>query len=171
MLRSILLAGLMSLGLLAAPTSSIAAEPTVGQPAPDFTLFVLNGKKVTAAELKGRVVIINFWAAWCVPCRKELPILDAYYSSHKDQGLSVYAVVDDDSDVNQLRTLFKVMAIPSVERIWGSAYRLRKHEVPTNIVIGRDGTVRYAAAGAFSEEGLDRLVLPLLKEPVRAAAN
>jgi len=62
----------------------------------DFTLADLQGKSWTLSELRGKVVIVNFWATWCPPCRKEMPDLDALYARFKDQGLVVLAISDED---------------------------------------------------------------------------
>lgn len=62
----------------------------------DFTLKDLHGKKWTLSELRGKVVVLNFWATWCPPCRKELPDLDAIYMHFQPQGLVVLALTDED---------------------------------------------------------------------------
>lgn len=147
----------------AAPSLAAPKVPTAGEVAPDFTLTLIDGSRVTAADLKGQVVILNFWATWCAPCRKELPLLDAYYRKFKDKGLVVYAVTTEDSvPLAQLKSLFSVMAIPSVRKVKGP-YRVGG-AVPTNMVIGRDGTVRYVGPGAFDLPALNALVQPLLNE-------
>ena len=61
----------------------------------DFTLEDLEGKSWTLSALKGKVVLVNFWATWCPPCRKEMPDLDRLYSEFKDQGLVILAISDE----------------------------------------------------------------------------
>ena len=165
LVRTLILAGLMI-----APAASIAGEPKIGKVAPDFTLTLVNGEKVKLSDLKGQVVVLNFWATWCVPCRKELPLLDSYYRQFKGKGLAVYAVTTEDSvPLEQLKDVFAAMAIPSVRRVKGP-YAVRGG-VPTNIVIGRDGTVRYSAAGAFNLNKLDAVITPLLNEKLAETAS
>ena len=138
---------------------------TIGQPAPDFTLTLIDGSKVTRDQLHGQVVILNFWATWCVPCRAELPTLDAYYNMRKDAGLRVFAVTTEDSlPAYKLKQLFQVMHISPVRKIKGP-YDTIGNAVPTNIIIGRDGRIRYAKAAAFDLDSLNAILVPLLREP------
>jgi thiol-disulfide isomerase/thioredoxin len=67
----------------------------------DFTLSDLEGKSWTLRELRGKVVLVNFWATWCPPCRKEMPDLDALYKRFKDQGLVILAI--DDEEVGKIK--------------------------------------------------------------------
>jgi cytochrome c biogenesis protein CcmG/thiol:disulfide interchange protein DsbE len=88
--------------LLAISAASLGAAtprdaPTVGQPAPDFQLTLVDGSHVRLSELRGQVVVLNFWATWCVPCRAELPLLDRYYRLRRDAGLRVFAVTTEGS--------------------------------------------------------------------------
>lgn len=144
--------------------AALAGTPRVGQPAPDFTLKLVDGRQVSSAELRGQVVVLNFWATWCGPCRTELPLLDGYYRALKGNGLRVFAVTTQDSvPLYQLRGLFAAMAIPAVRAIKGP-YRVGD-AVPTNFVIDRAGIVRLAKPGAFDLDGLNHLLIPLLDEP------
>lgn len=136
----------------------------IGQPAPPFKLRLIRGGEITLDQLRGQVVVLNFWATWCVPCRKELPTLDRYYELRKDAGLRVYAVTTEDSvPLYQMKKLFEVMHIEPVRSIKGP-YDVLEGAVPTNIVIDRKGVVRYAKAGAFTLEGLNDVLVPLLSE-------
>ena len=144
-----------------------AKQPAIGQSAPAVELTLMDGSKTTLAEHKGEVVVLNFWATWCVPCRKELPLLDAYYRKLRDRGLRVYAVSTQGSLPNyQLKPLFAALAIPSVRRLKGMSDEMPA--VPTNYIIDRAGVVRYAKAGALELDDLNRELIPLLNEHARA---
>jgi peroxiredoxin len=83
--------------------------------APDFTLNDINGKKVNLSEFRGKVVVLNFWATWCGPCRAEMPSLNNLYNEYKDKGLVVLAVSMDTSEkpvksfVKELKLAFPVL--------------------------------------------------------------
>ncbi len=141
-----------------------AQEPKIGEPAPDFQVETFDGKHLSLADFKGQVVILNFWATWCTPCRKELPTLDAYYRLRKENGLAILAIATEHSvsDVD-LKPLSKVLSFPMVRRIKGP-YR-DMHAIPTNFVIDRNGILRYAKADAFDLNKLNAVLVPLLSEP------
>jgi peroxiredoxin len=146
-----------------------AREPRVGQPAPEFQLTLVDGSKVSLDQLKGDVVVLNFWATWCGPCRQELPLLDTYYTLQQKAGLKVFAVTTEDSlPLYQLKKLFAVMHIPAVRHLRGPYDTLGA--VPTNFVIDRNGIVRYAKADAFTLDELNTILVPLLREPAPATA-
>lgn len=138
-------------------------KPIVGQAAPPFELTLVDGSKLNLADLKGQVVLLNFWATWCVPCRTELPTLDSYYAIQQPQGLKVFAITTEGSvPVAQLKKLFAAMHMPSARRIKGPYGPLTG--VPTNFVIDRAGVLRYAKSGALDLDRLNALLVPLLNE-------
>lgn len=156
---------------LALSSAAPAPKPVIGQAAPPFELTLIDGSKVSLDQLRGNVIVLNFWATWCVPCRAELPTLDRYYDMRKDNGLRVFAVTTEDSLPQfQLKKLFQVMHIPPVRRIKGP-YSPIEGAVPTNFIIDRSGNVVYAKAGAFTLETLNSVLVPLLNEKPTAAAQ
>ncbi len=145
-------------------TPAAARTPKVGDPAPDFHATLYGGRKVTLADFRGEVLILNFWATWCGPCKTELPLLDSYLRVTQSHGLHVLAVASEDSAAPyQLKPLAAAMAMPMVSHLGGPYADLGGY--PTNYVIDRAGVVRYAKAGAFNLDALNAVVLPLLNEP------
>jgi peroxiredoxin len=141
-----------------------AASPLIGQPAPEFELTLVDGSKVRLSELRGQVVVLNFWATWCVPCRAELPLLDGYYRATSKHGLRVFAVTTENSlPLFRLKPLFATLSITPVRQIKGK-YDLIGNAVPTNYIIDRRGVVRYAKAAALDLDDLNANLVPLLRE-------
>lgn len=151
---------------MAAALAALPAEArrlVEGQPAPDAALTLVDGQEVRLADLKGEVIVLNFWATWCVPCRRELPLLDAYYRRLSDKGLRVFAITTEDSvPLSRLKPLFAALAIPAVRHVRGLSTDVAA--VPTNYIIDRTGKVRYTKSGALELDDLNRLIIPLLNE-------
>ena len=160
---------LIFLAALTIPSVSIAAPAVkVGLPAPEATMTPINGVPVKLSQLRGQVVVLNYWATWCVPCRVELPMLDRYYRIQGKHGLKVFAVTTEDSlPASKLKPLFGALAISPVRKIRGPYSNF--DAVPTNIIIDRAGIVRYAKAGSLELDDLNRLLVPLLQESAPAA--
>ncbi len=113
-------------------------------PAPDFTLPTLSGAPIRLADLRGHVVLLNFWATWCVPCRTEMPSLEALYQRQKDAGLAVLAVNLDmlstagvEAFVQEVAVTFPIVLDPS----WSTAQVYRVVGLPTTYLIDRAGNV------------------------------
>lgn len=105
-----------------------------------FSLKDMSGKKWTLRDLRGKVVLVNFWATWCLPCRFEFPELEALHKRFHDQGLVVLAISDEDKEV--LRKFlaaypYSFPILPDPGRRTGQAYRVRS--VPQTFVYDREG--------------------------------
>ena len=161
-MKRLVVTAMMIAMALSAPAR--AASPVVGKPAPDFQVETFDGKHMRLSDFKGQVLILNFWATWCAPCRQELPLLDGYYRVRQDAGLRVLAVATEDSVPERyLKPLAAVISFPMVRRMHGP-YGI-KGAVPTNFIIDRAGVIRYAKADAFTLDDLNTLLVPLLNEP------
>jgi cytochrome c biogenesis protein CcmG, thiol:disulfide interchange protein DsbE len=148
--------------------SAEANDLRVGMRAPPATLTTLDGQRISTPDLLGHVVILTFWATWCVPCRDELPLLSDYATRHADAGLQVLGFSLDAPDqlVNVRRVaqtlrfpvgLFANSSAPGYGRIW---------RLPVNFTIDRQG--RLIQDGwkekppSWTKERLEQVVTPLL---------
>jgi thiol-disulfide isomerase/thioredoxin len=166
-LKSLRVAATIALALAA--SSAGASSLKVGQPVPDAQLVLANGKRVHLSELRGQVVVLNYWVTWCVPCRTELPLLNAYYVAASERGwpLKMFAVATEDSVPKyQMHHLFSVLSISPTDRIKGPFGDV--DALPTNYVIDKAGVLRYAQSGAFDLDDLNQLLVPLINEPAPA---
>ena len=159
-----------ALALAAIAGSASAAPLKVGNPVPDTVLELADGSKVHLSDLRGQIVILNLWATWCVPCRTELPLIDAYYRAAQNHHwpLRVFAVATEDGVYKyKLTKLFKLLAITQTDRIRSGEFDDRDG-LPTNYVIDKAGILRYAQAGAFDLDKLNDVIVPLVNEPAPA---
>jgi thiol-disulfide isomerase/thioredoxin len=100
----------------------------------------LNGKKWTLKELRGKVVVVNFWATWCPPCRKEMPDLEALYTSLKDKGLIILAISDEVADKVKPFIAVKNYTFPVLLDPGRKVNELFRVEgIPKSFVYNRDG--------------------------------
>ena len=161
-----------ALGVLAATAAGFAsplasAAVATQAAAPDFTLKSMNGPNLRLAEQRGRVVMVNFWATWCGPCRQEMPQLDKLYQRYKASGFMLLGVnVDDDvrkaGDVAaKLGVTFPVLL--DTDKAVSKLYDLST--MPSTVLIDRDGKVRYLHRGYLAgyEDNYDKQIRELLK--------
>ena len=138
-------------------STNIPEAPMVGYGAPDFTLTNLDGKSVHLRDFRGRVVVINFWATWCEPCRTEMPIFQSAYRVNQPLGLEILAVNFDEprSEVqefwNQMFLGFTMLLDPGgvIQRL----YRVSGY--PTTFFVDREGVIRAQHVGHLNESQLD----------------
>jgi thiol-disulfide isomerase/thioredoxin len=147
-----------------AATPAFAAEPSVGQPAPALETTELNGQPFDLTAERGKVVIVNFWATWCGPCRVEMPALDTFYRAFRDRGLVLIGVsVDRWSDRGKVAALMREYSYPAAMLNEATANEFpRPHVIPTTYIIDRAGVLHAIEHGA-TPETLARTVLPLLR--------
>lgn len=138
----------------------------VGNNLPTFTTQSLSGKKFSSDELKGKVVLINFWATWCPPCKAELPLLQKnIYDKIKDKNFAVLCVSRGEKDdvvkkfIEQNKYTFPVYLDSETKtyNLFASKY------IPRNFVIGKDGKVKLATVG-FNKEEFEKTILLIEKE-------
>lgn len=139
----------------------------VGQVAPNIEGTLLDGKAFSLNANKGKVVLVNFWASWCGPCREEMPIIEAYLKKHKAQGFEVLAItMDKPSDIEQAQKMMqsysflsadkKQMNYSSYGRIW---------RIPSTFIIDKQGVLRkngLTGNPSIDTKLLEEIVTPLL---------
>ena len=158
----------LSAWLLGTAAGIATAATAVGSPAPDFTLKVLDGANLRLQEQRGKVVLVNFWATWCGPCRKEMPHLNRIADKYRASGLVMLGInVDDDvrnaADVAaKLGVKFPVL-LDSEKKV-SALYDLSA--MPATVLIDKDGRVRFLHRGyqAGVEDTYDKQIRDMLKE-------
>ena len=144
------LAGACLLAALSASPASLALPGTAaGKAAPDFTLTTRDGKKLQLSQLRGQVVMINFWASWCGPCRQEMPLLDAMYKKYKAMGFTLLGVnVEPDSKEAQAFLRDVPVSFPIA---FDNDSKLTKvfdvQGMPSSVIIDRRGNARIVHKG------------------------
>ena len=134
----------------------------------DFVLKDQNNLPVKLAEYKGKVVLVNFWATWCGPCKMEIPDMVKLYSQYRDKGLVVVGISIDDSP-EQLQAFMReyhmnypvVQMRPEVEDAWGPFYGY-----PTSFIVARDGSICTKHIGPATHDQFEAEIKPLLQIPL-----
>jgi len=168
MIRSLAAAATAVVLATMALTPAFAAAPPVNALAPDFTLRGSDGRNVRLDELRGQVVLVNFWATWCGPCREEMPRLETLYEKYRKSGFVLLGVnVDDDPHVAlataaKLNVNFPVLL--DTDKKVSKLYDL--NTMPSTVVIDRDGKMRFLHRGyrAGTEADYEQQIRGLLKE-------
>ena len=155
------------IGLIAAPglmpgeinrneDSSASLVPAIGQPAPDFELISVAGDRFRLSDWRGEIVLLNYWATWCAPCRAEMPLLQEVHGMDAGQ-LQVLAVNHDEAEstvrqfIDELGVTFPVLLDP--EGKTARLYRVRAF--PTTFFIDRSGIVRFEHLGPLHKDQLN----------------
>ncbi len=137
-------------------------------PAPDFTLRTLDGQNLRLGEQRGRVVMVNFWATWCGPCRQEMPHLNRLYEKYRPSGFVLFGVNVDEDTRNAAAVAgklgIKFPVLPDADKKVSKQYDL--NAMPSTVLIDRDGKVRHVHRGYRDgvETMYEQQIRTLLKE-------
>ena len=158
----------VAIGLSFLAAGSLASSNMIGQKAPDFALKSSTGENLRLSEYRGEVVMLNFWATWCGPCRQEMPLLDDLYNRYERVGFKLLGVnIDDNSQraIDMMRELgvdFPILFDSSKDV--SKLYEV--NAMPVTVILDREGNVRYVHKGykpGYEEKYLNE-VRALLRE-------
>jgi peroxiredoxin len=147
-----------------------------GQRAPDFTLSGVEGIQVSLQQYKGKVIFLNFWATWCIPCREEMPALEKLHQTYQGQDLVVLAI-DHKESPDQVKAFFAKhsLSFPAVIDANGAVFRAYSVTgMPTTYLIGRDGNILARGIGGrdwTTTEAHELLRNLMQKTPVASEAS
>ena len=139
------------------------AAPEMDHPAPPLIATALDGQTLDLAKLRGKVILVNFWATWCAPCRREMPVLDAFYRRYREHGLELIGIsVDFARDGAKMRKAGGAVSYPTAMANDMSVNGFGPPEgVPVTYVIDVEGIVRDKFI-ATPNKLLHDVVIPLL---------
>lgn len=155
------------LGLLAWGLKKAQAGPVDRGMAPDFSLTSFDGRNITLSDLRGQVVIVNFWASWCPPCREEAAYLEQTWRKYRDQGVVFIGVDYVDAEKEALAYIkeFDITYFngPDIGTRISDAYNIKG--VPETFFVAKNGELRGVHIGPLKPPELDEKIEELLAEP------
>lgn len=136
-----------------AGTGPLPPAPAIGHPAPDFTLSTLDGQMVTLSDLRGKPVILNFWATWCGPCRAEMPELQRVHERLESAGLTVLGVNQAESmeAIARYQQDLGVDFPTAMDSRLGVSRQYLVNSLPTTFFIDREGVIRNLFIGPMTD--------------------
>lgn len=152
------------------PNDGVAGDgpaALVGHPRPPFTLGAADGRRVSVTDFEGEVLLVNFWATWCTPCRAEMPMLDALHDDLSGKGLAVVGIALDDvararEFAERLDIGYTILVGAGDVMATGLAYGNRAGLLPYTVLVDREGTVRWTYLGELDRDTLLAQIQPLL---------
>lgn len=141
------------------PADDEGAPPDLrGKQAPDFKLKTLDGKTVSLADLKGKPVLVNFWATWCAPCKIEMPWFEEFRQKYESQGFTIVGIVEDDAPKEAVQGLVEKTGVKytiahtdnKVDKAYGGIDYL-----PASYFVGRDGVIIAQSSGLGSKDEME----------------
>ena len=137
--------------------------------APPWQVTLTDGRVLTSESLKGKVVLVNFWATWCPYCRKEKPVIEDFWKDYRGRGFEVVSISVDDTPEAIAEWMrdkdYVFMAAPTNASVAAAFGHVAS--VPTSFIVDADGNIRHKIAGQVHYPRLEKLVTPLLRAPAR----
>lgn len=142
-----------------------SATLPVVRPAPAWTLKNVDGREVRSVDFKGKVVLVDFWATWCPPCRKEMPAYEALHKKYADRGLVILGLSLDELEPAEVKRFGETMKV-SYPLIMADGTVAEKfggiEALPTTFLIDREGNIRHVKVGLTDMAAYEKLILSLL---------
>ena len=146
--------------------AACTAQPEKRQKAPNFSLQTQNGKVIELSKLKGRVVLVNFWATWCPPCRAEIPDFIEVYNTYKSKGFEIVGIALDEEGWSKVAPYIEKVKM-NYPVVLGSAKVVQQYggieAIPTTFIIDKNGYIADSQVGLLSKELLEKALKSLLK--------
>jgi peroxiredoxin len=139
-------------GNVSSASAQLEECPKEGCLAPSFTIPDLTGKPVSLSDFKGKVVLLNIWATWCGPCKREIPSLDRLYHMRKDKGLEIVAVSVDRTPVSGVATFVAnyQMSFPVLHDNRGEVgQKYWAKSIPSSFLLDKNGVIKWKVIGSI----------------------
>jgi thiol-disulfide isomerase/thioredoxin len=148
--------------------TELAAVPiAVNYAAPSLSLTDIQGQPVSFIDYGGQVILVNLWATWCPPCKKEMPALETFYKKHKEDGFTIVAINDGDPTADVVQFVkdygltFPVWLDPTYI---ATEQAFKTLSLPSSYVINREGSVVLSWVGGINRKNLEKYVTPIIEE-------
>lgn len=149
------------------PTAPMIVGPYVGRQAPGFALKTLADEPAALDDYRGKVVLLNFWASWCIPCKEEMPVIQAAYEKYRERDFVVLGInmtnLDNREDINLFLQETKVTFLIFLDETGSVSDTYLVNSIPTTFLIDRNGVIRHFQVGPMSAQQLQDYLDEMLK--------
>jgi thiol-disulfide isomerase/thioredoxin len=137
--------------------------------APDFSVTLLDGSEVSLSDYRGKVLMLNFWASWCVPCEEEMPLLEAFYQQQNRDRFALLAINEGENQKTASQFVARLgLTFPvGLDEKGDLAEPYNLIGLPITIIIGPDGDIRYNHPGQLYQKTIDEEIIPLVQSMIR----